>query len=91
MYHFRVRIGKTEDVRFLLAGMKPRLCSDMLGRNEKFTNQEIEAQQRRWCWSVRLPECQGAHDHDLIPNIQFSHWPIGQGPAECAKRLILIN
>ena len=22
-----------------------------------------------------------------LPHIQFSHWPIGQGPAECAKRL----
>ena len=22
-----------------------------------------------------------------IANISFSHWPIGQGPAECAKRL----
>ena len=41
MYHFRVRICKTEDVRFLLVRMKPRLCSDLLGRNEKFTNQEI--------------------------------------------------
>ena len=25
--------------------------------------------------------------HSPIANIQFSHWPIGQGPAECAKRL----
>ena len=37
--------------------------------------------------SARGGGCQGAHDDDLIPDIQFNQWPIGQGPAECAKRL----
>ena len=41
IYHFRVVICKNEDVRFLLARMKPRLCSHIFGRNEKFTNQEV--------------------------------------------------
>ena len=37
IYHFRVVICKTEDVRFLLARMKLRLCSHIFGSNEKFT------------------------------------------------------